>query len=94
MQTIPPSVPDEGLRDLLLREDRLFVDFFNAFLSLPTFSTPLRWNGAVGSFEVVDGARGAISQQIRQLLLDEREPTDLTKVLREHSMRCVSDDEA
>ena len=87
--TVPPSLPDDDaqVRSLLLADDRLFIDFLNAFLALPTFPTPIRWNGAVGSFEVVDGARGAISQQIRQLLLDEREPTELTKAVREHSMR-------
>ena len=87
--TVPPSLPDDDaqVRSLLLADDRLFVDFLNAFLALPTFPTPIRWNGAVGSFEVVDGARGVISQQIRQLLLDEREPTELTKAVREHSMR-------
>ena len=87
--TVPPSLPDDDaqVRSLLLADDRLFVDFLNAFLALPTFPTPIRWNGAVGSFEVVDGARGFISQQIRQLLLDEREPTELTKAVREHSMR-------
>ena len=86
LTTTPPSLPDAGLRSLL-DADRLFVDFFNAFLALPTFATPLRWNGAAGALEVVDGARGLISQQIRQLLLDEREPTELSKAVREHSLR-------
>ena len=86
LTTTPPSLPGAGLRSLL-DADRLFVDFFNAFLALPTFATPLRWNGATGVLEVVDGARGLISQQIRQLLLDEREPTELSKAVREHSLR-------
>ena len=85
LTTTPPSLPIDGLR-YLLQEDRLFVEFLNAFLRLPTFPKPLRWNSATECFEVVDGARGAISQQIRQLLLEEREPTELSRAVRDHCM--------
>ncbi|XP_056020779.1 uncharacterized protein LOC125650178 isoform X15 [Ostrea edulis] len=44
------EITGENLEDLLAYDD-LFLDYFNAFLSLPVFPQPLRYNRLTGDFE-------------------------------------------
>ncbi|XP_052697968.1 regulator of G-protein signaling 22-like isoform X12 [Crassostrea angulata] len=44
------EITGENLEDLLAYDD-LFLDYFNAFLSLPVFPQPMRYNRLTGDFE-------------------------------------------
>ncbi|XP_066287784.1 regulator of G-protein signaling 22-like [Branchiostoma lanceolatum] len=50
----PPVVDSDNL-ELFLDHDGLFVEYFNAFLGLPSFALRLRYNAEAGAFDMVGG---------------------------------------
>ncbi|KAI8499967.1 GTPase activator [Branchiostoma belcheri] len=50
----PPLVNLDNL-ELFLDNDALFVEYFNAFLALPSFALRLRYDAAAGVFDMVGG---------------------------------------
>ncbi|XP_078603239.1 regulator of G-protein signaling 22-like [Branchiostoma floridae x Branchiostoma japonicum] len=50
----PPDVNSDNL-ELFLDNDALFVEYFNAFLGLPSFALRLRYNAEAGAFDMVGG---------------------------------------
>ncbi|XP_025105262.1 regulator of G-protein signaling 22-like isoform X2 [Pomacea canaliculata] len=66
------EITGENLEDLLAYDD-LFLDFFNAFLSLPVFPQALVYNRLTGAFEELDEATLDLSGNQGSLLYG---PTD------------------
>ncbi|KAK6491497.1 regulator of G-protein signaling 22 isoform X1 [Huso huso] len=67
LTTEPPDITDNNFEDYLATDD-LLVDYFNEFLSLPTFPEPVRFNKDSGAFEVVSDAVESLNNQIHDLL--------------------------
>ncbi|KAL5009301.1 hypothetical protein ScPMuIL_014882 [Solemya velum] len=57
------EITGENLEDLLAYDD-LFLDFFNAFLSLPVFPQALAYNRLTGAFEEVDTTSNGSKQAV------------------------------
>ncbi|XP_077991279.1 regulator of G-protein signaling 22-like [Glandiceps talaboti] len=74
----PPRVTVDDLEDFLATDD-LFVEYFNFFLSLPTFPEPLAFNKERGGFEVVSEAKKEITSKIRTLLQQQKKPSPIYK---------------
>ncbi|XP_070556314.1 regulator of G-protein signaling 22-like isoform X2 [Ptychodera flava] len=72
----PPSVSVEDLEDYLATDD-LFVEYFNYFLSLPTFPEPLAFNKERGGFEVVSEAKKEITSKIRTLIQQQKKSSPI-----------------
>ncbi|KAI8515025.1 hypothetical protein Bbelb_076160 [Branchiostoma belcheri] len=54
------DVSEYNLEDLLSYDD-LFLDYFNAFLQLPAFPLPLRYNRLTATFEEAEGSRSTVT---------------------------------
>ncbi|XP_073535721.1 regulator of G-protein signaling 22 isoform X2 [Phyllobates terribilis] len=65
----PPNITEDDFEDFLVT-DELLVDFFNEFLSLPTFSETIQFNKIYGIFEVVSSVPHLLEQQIKKVLRD------------------------
>ncbi|KAM4027004.1 regulator of G-protein signaling 22 isoform 2-T2 [Anomaloglossus baeobatrachus] len=65
----PPNITEDDFEDFLVTDDML-VDFFNEFLSLPTFSEKIQFNKIYGVFEVVSSVPHILEQQITKTLRD------------------------
>ncbi|KAM4704934.1 regulator of G-protein signaling 22 [Rhinophrynus dorsalis] len=74
LATGPPDITEDVFEDFLATDD-LLVDYFNEFLSLPTFSEPIKFNKIFGIFEVVSNAPECLKRQIKKVLR-EHEPPD------------------
>ncbi|KAL8572507.1 hypothetical protein ACOMHN_019546 [Nucella lapillus] len=72
------------LEDFLATDD-LFVEYFNAYLALPTFPDPLCFNPESGGFEVVSEARKEVTQQIKAALRSQRRTPRMYRVARQHA---------
>ncbi|XP_022090639.1 regulator of G-protein signaling 22-like [Acanthaster planci] len=73
---VPPVVTADDLEDFLATDD-LFVDYFNAFLQLPTFPEPLIFNKEKRGFEVVTSAKQALKEKIRSLVRSQQKPNPI-----------------
>ncbi|XP_038056134.1 regulator of G-protein signaling 22-like [Patiria miniata] len=73
---VPPVVTADDLEDFLAT-DELFVDYFNAFLQLPTFPEPLIFNKEKRGFEVVTSAKQALKEKIRSLIRSQQKPNPI-----------------
>ncbi|XP_064010094.1 regulator of G-protein signaling 22 [Pogoniulus pusillus] len=79
--TEPPSVTEEVFEECLATDD-VFVDYFNEFLSLPTFAQPVKFNSDFGVFEVVNDAPQHMQSQLKRSLDDQKSPAFIYGILR------------
>ncbi|XP_010329172.1 regulator of G-protein signaling 22 isoform X5 [Saimiri boliviensis] len=77
----PPTITEEEFEDSLATDDFL-VDYFNEFLSLPTFSEAIRFNADYGVFEVVNDAPQLLEKQLKKILLNQRPRNPIYDVVR------------
>ncbi|XP_053852109.1 regulator of G-protein signaling 22 isoform X1 [Vidua macroura] len=80
LTTEPPCITEEILEECLATDDML-VDFFNEFLSLPTFAQPVKFNSDAGAFEVVNYAPRCLESQQKKILHDQKPPNPIYDVL-------------
>ncbi|XP_076806464.1 regulator of G-protein signaling 22-like [Clavelina lepadiformis] len=66
ISTDPPYPEAEDFEEYLAIDD-LFVDYFNAFLELPSFPEPLRFNPDTGGFEVLTPAKNQLADKIKAI---------------------------
>ncbi|XP_019144582.1 regulator of G-protein signaling 22 [Corvus cornix cornix] len=81
LTTEPPCITEEMLEECLATDDML-VDYFNEFLSLPTFAQPVKFNSDVGAFEVVNCPPRCLERQPKKILHDQKPPSPIYDVLR------------
>ncbi|XP_009890217.1 PREDICTED: regulator of G-protein signaling 22 [Charadrius vociferus] len=81
LTTEPPCITEEVLEECLATDDML-VDYFNEFLSLPTFAQPIKFNSDFGVFEVVNDAPQCLESQLKKILHDQKPPNPIYDVLR------------
>nr|AAH92411.1 Regulator of G-protein signaling 22 [Homo sapiens] len=67
----PPTITEEEFEDSLATDDFL-VDYFNEFLSLPTFSEAIRFNADYGVFEVANDAPQFLEKQLKKILQNQQ----------------------
>ncbi|XP_024612342.1 regulator of G-protein signaling 22 [Neophocaena asiaeorientalis asiaeorientalis] len=77
----PPTITEEGFEDSLARDDFL-VDYFNEFLSLPSFSEAIRFNVDYGVFEVVNNAPQLLEKQLKKILFNQQPRNPIYDVVR------------
>ncbi|XP_047639486.1 regulator of G-protein signaling 22 isoform X2 [Phacochoerus africanus] len=77
----PPAITEEEFEDSLATDDFL-VDYFNEFLSLPTFSEAIRFNVDYGVFEVVNNAPQLLEKQLKKILLNQKPRNPIYDVVR------------
>ncbi|XP_040979152.1 regulator of G-protein signaling 22 [Aquila chrysaetos chrysaetos] len=81
LTTEPPRITEEVFEECLATDDML-VDYFNEFLSLPTFAQPVKFNSDFGVFEVVNDAPQCLESQLKKILHDQKPPNPIYDVLR------------
>ncbi|XP_012617473.2 regulator of G-protein signaling 22 [Microcebus murinus] len=77
----PPALTEEEFEDSLATDDFL-VDYFNEFLSLPTFSEAIRFNGDFGVFEVINDAPQLLEKQLKKILQSQQPRNPIYDVVR------------
>ncbi|XP_034524404.1 regulator of G-protein signaling 22 [Ailuropoda melanoleuca] len=77
----PPDITEEGFEDSLATDDFL-VDYFNEFLSLPTFSEAIRFNVDFGVFEIVNNAPQLLEKQLKKILQNQQPRNPIYDVIR------------
>ncbi|XP_046585614.1 LOW QUALITY PROTEIN: regulator of G-protein signaling 22-like [Haliotis rubra] len=80
----PAEVDVDDVEDFLATDD-LFVEYFNAYLSLPSFPEPLCFNKDTGGFEVVNNAKKELAQQIKAAIRSQRRTPRMYHVAKLHS---------
>ncbi|ERE60433.1 regulator of G-protein signaling 22-like protein [Cricetulus griseus] len=65
-----------------LATDGFLVDYFNEFLSLPTFSEAIRFNVDYGVFEVVNNAPQLLEKQLKRILQSQKPRNPIYDVIR------------
>ncbi|GFN79075.1 regulator of G-protein signaling 22 [Plakobranchus ocellatus] len=80
----PPTVDEDDVEEFLVH-DPLFVEFFNAFLSLPSFPEPICFNVATGGFEVVSDAKRRLAAQIKEAVRSQNLTAKMYRVARSHA---------
>uniref|UniRef100_A0A2K6DWX4 Regulator of G-protein signaling 22 n=1 Tax=Macaca nemestrina TaxID=9545 RepID=A0A2K6DWX4_MACNE len=65
-----------------LATDDFLVDYFNEFLSLPTFSEAIRFNADYGVFEVVNDAPQLLEKQLKKILQNQQPRNPIFDVVR------------
>nr|XP_021136389.1 regulator of G-protein signaling 22 isoform X2 [Columba livia] len=81
LTTEPPCITEDVFEEFLATDDML-VDYFNEFLSLPTFAQPVKFNSDFGVFEVVNDATQRLESQLKNILHDQKPPKPIYDVLR------------
>ncbi|XP_044539874.1 regulator of G-protein signaling 22 [Gracilinanus agilis] len=87
LTTEPPIITEEGFEDSLATDD-LLVDYFNEFLSLPTFSEAIRFNVDYGVFEVVSDAPHHLEKELKRILHEQKPRNPIYDVVRKEKERC------
>ncbi|XP_076767377.1 regulator of G-protein signaling 22 isoform X2 [Arvicanthis niloticus] len=77
----PPEVTEEEFENCLAT-DNFLVDYFNEFLSLPTFSEAIRFNVDYGVFEVVNEAPQLLEKQLKKILQNQQPRNPIYDVIR------------
>nr|XP_045000020.1 regulator of G-protein signaling 22 isoform X1 [Jaculus jaculus] len=77
----PPAITEDDFEDCLATDDFL-VDYFNEFLSLPTFSEAIRFNVDFGVFEVINDAPQLLDKQLKKILLNQQPRNPIYDVVR------------
>ncbi|XP_060077454.1 regulator of G-protein signaling 22-like [Ylistrum balloti] len=75
---------DRKPEDFLATDD-LFVEYFNAFLALPTFPVPLYFNKDTGGFEVATDAKKELSKKIKAAIRSQKNTNKIYRVAKKHS---------
>ncbi|XP_009948776.1 PREDICTED: regulator of G-protein signaling 22, partial [Leptosomus discolor] len=65
-----------------LATDDMLVDYFNEFLSLPTFAQPIKFNPDFGVFEIINDAPQRLESQLKKILEDLKPPNPIYDVIR------------
>nr|XP_009935833.1 PREDICTED: regulator of G-protein signaling 22 [Opisthocomus hoazin] len=81
LTTEPPCITEEVFEECLVTDDML-VDYFNEFLSLPTFAQPVKFNSDFGVFEVVNDAPQRLESELKKILHDQKSPNPICDVVR------------
>ncbi|XP_011243676.1 regulator of G-protein signaling 22 isoform X2 [Mus musculus] len=77
----PPEVTEEEFENYLAT-DNFLVDYFNEFLSLPTFPEAIRFNVDYGVFEVVNDAPQLLEKQLKKILQNQQPRNPIYDVVR------------
>ncbi|XP_031214305.1 regulator of G-protein signaling 22 isoform X2 [Mastomys coucha] len=77
----PPEVTEEEFENYLAT-DNFLVDYFNEFLSLPTFPEAIRFNVDYGVFEVVNDAPQLLEKQLKKILQSQQPRNPIYDVIR------------
>ncbi|XP_036293302.2 regulator of G-protein signaling 22 [Pipistrellus kuhlii] len=77
----PPTLTEADFEDSLATDDFL-VDYFNEFLSLPTFTEAIRFNVNYGVFEVVNNAPQLLEKQLKKILQSQQPRNPIYDVVR------------
>nr|XP_042120783.1 regulator of G-protein signaling 22 isoform X1 [Peromyscus maniculatus bairdii] len=77
----PPDITEEDFENYLATDDFL-VDYFNEFLSLPTFSEAIRFNVDYGVFEVINNAPQLLEKQLKRVLRNQQPRNPIYDVIR------------
>ncbi|KAH9499861.1 hypothetical protein Btru_076784, partial [Bulinus truncatus] len=80
----PPVIEEDDVEEYLVH-DPLFVEFFNAFLSLPSFPEPICFNVETGGFEVVSDDKQKLAQQIKEAVRSQHTMSKKYEVTRQHA---------
>ncbi|XP_077664796.1 regulator of G-protein signaling 22 [Eretmochelys imbricata] len=65
-----------------LATDDMLVNYFNEFLSLPTFAEPVKFNPDFDVFEVVNDTPQCLENQLKKILHDQKPPSPIYDVTR------------
>ncbi|XP_063113916.1 regulator of G-protein signaling 22 isoform X2 [Cavia porcellus] len=86
----PPDITEAGFEDSLAT-DIFLVDYFNEFLSLPTFPEAIRFNVDYGVFEVVNDAPQLLEKQLKKVLQNQQPRNPIYDVVRKtkHDVKSV-----
>ncbi|XP_033123615.1 regulator of G-protein signaling 22-like [Anneissia japonica] len=82
LSVAPPKVTVEDLEEFLAT-DNLFIEYFNAFLRLPTFPEPLVFNKDRGGFEVVTDAKQELKSQMQAAVRSKQSPNQMYQVTKQ-----------
>ncbi|XP_015261338.1 PREDICTED: regulator of G-protein signaling 22 [Gekko japonicus] len=74
----------DALEEYLATDD-ILVDFFNEFLSLPTFSERIKFNPDYGVFEVVNDEPQHLEDQLKKMLTEHKPRNPIYDVIRPKS---------
>ncbi|XP_036987014.2 regulator of G-protein signaling 22 [Artibeus jamaicensis] len=77
----PPTITEAEFEDSLAT-DNFLVDYFNEFLSLPTFSEAIRFNADYGVFEVINNAPQLLEKQLKKILQHQQPRNPIYDVVR------------
>ncbi|XP_054984195.1 regulator of G-protein signaling 22 [Sorex araneus] len=77
----PPVITEEGF-EYSLATDSFLVDYFNEFLSLPTFPEAIRFNADYSVFEVVNDAPQLLEKQLKRILYTHQPRNPIYDVVR------------
>ncbi|XP_077349225.1 regulator of G-protein signaling 22 [Lithobates pipiens] len=89
LATGPPNITEDVFEDFLVTDD-LLVDYFNEFLSLPTFTEAIKFNKTYGIFEVISDFPDQLNQQIKKMLQEYQPPNpiyDATRSITGHKSK-------
>ncbi|XP_077023450.1 regulator of G-protein signaling 22 isoform X4 [Tamandua tetradactyla] len=76
------SKQEEYVKEDSLATDDFLVDYFNEFLSLPTFTEAIRFNVDYGVFEVVNNAPQLLEKQLKKILQNQQPRNPIYNVVR------------
>ncbi|XP_039184845.1 regulator of G-protein signaling 22 isoform X1 [Crotalus tigris] len=82
LTTVPPCIRENELEEYLAT-DNILVDFFNEFLSLPTFAEPIQFNSDFGIFEVASDVPQCMENQLKQMLREQKPRNPIYDVTRQ-----------
>ncbi|XP_035887193.1 regulator of G-protein signaling 22 isoform X1 [Phyllostomus discolor] len=77
----PPTITEAEFENSLAT-DNFLVEYFNEFLSLPTFSEAIRFNADYGVFEVINNAPQLLEKQLKKILQSQQPRNPIYDVVR------------
>ncbi|XP_062987389.1 regulator of G-protein signaling 22 [Elgaria multicarinata webbii] len=82
LSTVPPCIRENEFEEYLATDD-ILVDFFNEFLSLPTFTEPIKFNSDFGIFEVATDTTECMENQLKKMLHKQKPRNPIYDVTRQ-----------
>ncbi|XP_025021924.1 regulator of G-protein signaling 22 [Python bivittatus] len=82
LTTVPPCIRENEFEEYLATDD-ILVDFFNEFLSLPTFAEPIKFNPDFGIFEVSTDVPQYMEKQLKKMLREQKPRNPIYDVTRQ-----------
>ncbi|XP_063155621.1 regulator of G-protein signaling 22 [Candoia aspera] len=82
LTTVPPCIRENEFEEYLATDD-ILVDFFNEFLSLPTFAEPIKFNPDFGIFEVATDVPQCMENQLKRMLWEQKPRNPIYDVTRQ-----------